>query len=98
MAPPQIDLSEVSVDALLAEVQRRLECQTKPEKRVILIGAAVPGLKPPYYRSFRVTGQWLTNLLPRSNSDGLGSVPTKGGGVCALQGRRDAGRARSRRC
>lgn len=43
MAPAQVDLSEVSVDELLAEVQRRLECQTKPEKRVILIGAVAAG-------------------------------------------------------
>ena len=39
----KVDLSEVSVDELLAEVQRRLECQTKPEKKLILIGALAPG-------------------------------------------------------
>ena len=39
MAAGRTDLSEVSVDDLLAEVQRRLACQSKPEKRVILIGA-----------------------------------------------------------
>lgn len=33
-----IDLSDVSVDDLMKEVQRRLECATKPEKRVVLIG------------------------------------------------------------
>jgi hypothetical protein len=34
------DLTEVPVEALMAEVQRRLECQLKPEKRLILVGAA----------------------------------------------------------
>ena len=31
-------LAEVSSDALMREVQRRLECQAKPDKRLILIG------------------------------------------------------------
>ena len=34
-----VDLSECSVAELMSEVERRLECQNKPEKRVILIGA-----------------------------------------------------------
>ena len=38
MGGDRVDLSEVSVDDLLAEVQRRLDCQLKPEKRLILIG------------------------------------------------------------
>eukprot|EP00892_Ulva_mutabilis_P001065 jgi/Ulvmu1/1095/UM106_0011.1 len=33
-----MDLSEASIEDLMAEVQRRLECQNKPEKRVILVG------------------------------------------------------------
>jgi len=33
-----VDLSEVDTHALVAEMERRLECGTKPEKRVILIG------------------------------------------------------------
>ena len=32
-------LNEVTTDALMREVQRRLDCSTKPDKRVILIGA-----------------------------------------------------------
>lgn len=32
-------LAEISTDALMAEIQRRLECTVKPEKRIILIGA-----------------------------------------------------------
>merc|ERR1719243_437269 len=32
------DLSEVPVGELMAEVRRRLECQDKPEKRLILVG------------------------------------------------------------
>lgn len=34
-----MDLSEASIEDLMAEVQRRLDCQNKPEKRVILVGA-----------------------------------------------------------
>jgi len=34
-----VDLSEIDTHALVAEMERRLECATKPEKRVILIGA-----------------------------------------------------------
>ena len=33
-----VDLAEVSTDALVKEVQRRLECANKPEKRIILVG------------------------------------------------------------
>lgn len=33
-----IDLTSVSVDDLLKEVSRRLECTKKPERRMILIG------------------------------------------------------------
>ena len=37
-----MDLSDVSIDVLVAEVKRRLDCQTKPEKRVILVGMSSP--------------------------------------------------------
>jgi len=33
-----LDLSEIPVGDLMAEVARRLDCQGKPEKRLILIG------------------------------------------------------------
>ena len=33
-----MDLVDVSTEALMREVQRRLDCQTKPDKRLILIG------------------------------------------------------------
>lgn len=33
-----MDLSEIPTEALVHEVQRRLECLSKPEKRLILIG------------------------------------------------------------
>ena len=36
------DLSEVPVGELMAEVRRRLECQDKPEKRLILVGEDPP--------------------------------------------------------
>lgn len=35
-----MDLTDVTTETLMAEVQRRLDCQTKPEKRVILVGAS----------------------------------------------------------
>lgn len=34
------ELAEVATADLLAEVQRRLECTDKPEKRIILVGAS----------------------------------------------------------
>ena len=33
-------LESISTDDLMREVQRRIDCATKPEKRVILIGAS----------------------------------------------------------
>jgi adenylate kinase len=33
------DLSEISTESLVHEIQRRLECLNKPEKHLILIGA-----------------------------------------------------------
>lgn len=38
--PPSLfmSLEEVSTEALVAEIARRLECQNKPERRLILIG------------------------------------------------------------
>ena len=34
-----MDLADVPNDAMLREMQRRLDCMTRPEKRVILVGA-----------------------------------------------------------
>jgi len=34
----RMSLEEVSTEALVAEIARRLECQNKPERRLILIG------------------------------------------------------------
>ena len=34
-----MDLADVPNDAMLREMQRRLECMARPEKRVILVGA-----------------------------------------------------------
>ena len=36
-----VDLSEVSIGDLMVEVERRLRCQEKPEKRVVLVGKYV---------------------------------------------------------
>ena len=38
-----LDLSEIATEELVHEVQRRLECLNKPEKRLILIGAVFRG-------------------------------------------------------
>ncbi len=40
-----LDLSEISTQDLVHEVQRRLECLNKPEKRLILIGQSMQGQK-----------------------------------------------------
>ena len=40
------DLSDIGTADLLAEVQRRLECQDKPEKRLILVGKGVGERSP----------------------------------------------------
>jgi len=34
-----MDLADVPNDAMLREMQRRLDCMTRPEKRIILVGA-----------------------------------------------------------
>lgn len=36
--PMAAHLEDVSTDALIREIQRRIECATKPEKHVVLIG------------------------------------------------------------
>lgn len=36
--PMAAHLEDVSTDDLIREVQRRIECSTKPEKHVVLIG------------------------------------------------------------
>lgn len=33
-----MDLADIATDDLLAEVQRRMHCMDKPEKRVIMVG------------------------------------------------------------
>ena len=38
LAKMPIDLNDVATDDLLSEVQRRLHCFEKPEKRVIMVG------------------------------------------------------------
>ena len=39
MAATQAVLAELPTEALMREIQRRLECTSKPEKRLILVGA-----------------------------------------------------------
>lgn len=40
---PSVDLAEVTTEQLIHEVQRRIECLNKPEKRLILIGGWMHG-------------------------------------------------------
>lgn len=40
-ASPQIDLSEIPTEQLLKEIERRLNCLNKPDRRLILIGMVI---------------------------------------------------------
>lgn len=39
MAKAAIDLAELDLKDLVQELERRLECATKPDKRLVLLGA-----------------------------------------------------------
>ncbi len=39
MAKNALELAEVELHVLLRELERRLECATKPDKRLVLLGA-----------------------------------------------------------
>jgi hypothetical protein len=46
-------LESISTDDLMKEVQRRIDCAKKPEKRIILIGAfALSSVRVLFFRSF----------------------------------------------
>jgi hypothetical protein len=40
-----MDLTEVATDELVKEIERRLACLTKEEKRVVLIGNMTPDVR-----------------------------------------------------
>ena len=54
-------LEEISTDELMREIQRRLECQNKPDKRLILIG-------PPGCGKVRVFDRQLSENLKKRTS------------------------------
>jgi len=43
-APATRGLEDVPIDALMAEVQRRMDCKTKQERRLILFGEFIWGV------------------------------------------------------
>jgi uncharacterized DUF497 family protein len=51
-----MDLADIATDDLLAEVQRRMHCMDKPEKRVIMVGKCRKSLP-------RVSGEQLCIAL-----------------------------------
>ncbi len=54
-----MDLADIATDDLLAEVQRRMHCMDKPEKRVIMVGKCTQALP-------RVPGEQLCVSLDYS--------------------------------
>jgi hypothetical protein len=44
MAKSALDLAELDLKDILQELERRLECATKPEKRLVLLGARTVAL------------------------------------------------------
>ena len=70
-----LDLSEIATEDLVHEVQRRLECLDKPEKRLILIGAKQPGTMLGFgaARSYGLLGR-PASLLPPARGGGRGGV------------------------
>eukprot|EP01026_Neomeris_dumetosa_P040781 TRINITY_DN3374_c0_g1_i12.p1 TRINITY_DN3374_c0_g1~~TRINITY_DN3374_c0_g1_i12.p1 ORF type:complete len:252 (+),score=45.33 TRINITY_DN3374_c0_g1_i12:32-757(+) len=72
------DLSDVSTDALLAEVARRMECLNKPEKRVILVGppgcgkgTQSPLIKKEHCLCHLATGDMLREAVAAATPMGL---------------------------
>ncbi|KAK9811441.1 hypothetical protein WJX72_003964 [[Myrmecia] bisecta] len=72
------DLSEITTDDLLAEITRRLQCQNKPEKRVILLGppgcgkgTQSPRLKSEHCLCHLATGDMLRAAVAAKTPLGL---------------------------
>lgn len=68
-----MDLSEISTEALVHEVQRRLECLNKPERRLILIGARGDRRASPAPRSDQCVP---ANMAPGPMGQGSAATPT----------------------
>eukprot|EP01023_Acetabularia_acetabulum_P052491 TRINITY_DN5825_c0_g1_i1.p1 TRINITY_DN5825_c0_g1~~TRINITY_DN5825_c0_g1_i1.p1 ORF type:complete len:243 (+),score=55.61 TRINITY_DN5825_c0_g1_i1:31-759(+) len=78
MQSKQVDLSEVATDSLMAEIQRRLECMTKPEKRIILVGppgcgkgTQSPIIKSEHCLCHLATGDMLREAVAAKTEMGL---------------------------
>jgi hypothetical protein len=67
-------LESISTDDLMKEVQRRIDCAKKPEKRIILIGAfALSSVHVLFFRSFPCYPSfsrrlWKTNRNPSTST------------------------------
>lgn len=77
-APQSADLSEIPTDALIKEMQRRLECLNKPEKRLVLIGppgsgkgTQSPMIKNSYCLCHLATGDMLRAAVANKTPLGL---------------------------
>lgn len=49
MAKAALDLAELDLKDLIQELERRLECATKPDKRLVLLGAMLLPSEPRHY-------------------------------------------------
>ena len=71
-------LQEVSTDALMREIKRRLECQQKPDKRMILIGppgcgkgTQSPKIKADHCLCHLATGDMLRAAVAQKTPNGV---------------------------
>jgi len=73
-----MSLEEVSTEALVAEIARRLECQNKPERRLILIGppgcgkgTQSPKIKADHCLCHLATGDMLRAAVKAKSPNGI---------------------------
>ena len=71
-------MHEVSTDALMREIQRRLECQSKPDKRLILVGppgcgkgTQSPKIKADHCLCHLATGDMLRAAVAAKTPNGV---------------------------
>ena len=71
-------LAEVSTDALMREIQRRLDCQSKPDKRLILVGppgcgkgTQSPKIKADHCLCHLATGDMLRAAVAAKTPNGI---------------------------